>query len=353
MNHLAASFFTLCMVTTLAARTATAATPAPPQRLFYSGHSLLDEPLPRDVASIAASLGTPLLWRRQHLEGSSIRERNQQDPQAAWTDQGGPYDTLVVTEQHTLVGNLVWNDTVGQLRHLHDRFIEASPRGQTWFYASWLNVDSLDDPRRWIAYERAASPVWQCIATAINASLAAEGRRERIAFVPAGLLLASLVEGATQGGGVDGVSAGSTRATLGRLFRDDVHLTPLGSYFMSLLVYASLFDRSPAGAAIPDGIDAPAASALQRLAWDLVQQERRQRETLPLDACRSRLQGFVAPYAAYVRDAIDRPRLGAWRAWWSWAKHRLQWQWALRRSAGTHPLRFAPREEKKASLRPP
>ena len=55
--------------------------------------------------------------------------------------------------------------------------------------------------------------------------------------------------------------------------------------------------------------------------------------SLPLspDACRERTSSFVAPYAAYVRDVIDRPRLGVWRAWWLWAKHRAQWHWALRR----------------------
>jgi hypothetical protein len=290
----------------------------PPQRLFYSGHSLLDEPLPRDVAAIAANLGTPLQhWERDTPPGSSMRERV---AAGAWPREA--VDTLIVTEQHTLVGNLVWNDSVGQLRRLHERLIAANPRGRTWFYASWLNLDDKTDPRRWIAYERAASPVWQCLATRINGSLAAEGRTERIEFLPAAALLAALVERVAQGG-VAGVSVAA-------LVRDDVHLTALGSYFMSLVVVATLFERTPAGAALPEGIDANAARALQGLAWDLVQQERAQRQTLSQDTCRERTQAFVATYAAYVRDVIDRPRSGPWRAWWLWAKHRAQWHWALR-----------------------
>jgi hypothetical protein len=39
-------------------------------------------------------------------------------------------------------------------------------------------------------------------------------------------------------GGVAGVNVAA-------LFRDDVHLTALGSYFMSLVVYATLFERRP------------------------------------------------------------------------------------------------------------
>jgi hypothetical protein len=231
-------------------------------------------------------------------------------------------DTLIVTEQHTLIGNLVWNDSSGNLRRLHERLIAANPRGRTWFYAPWLNLDDQTDPRRWIAYERAASPVWQCVATRVNAALAAEGRADRVEFLPASALLAALVERVVQGG-VAGVS-------VAMLLRDDVHLTPLGSYFLSLAVVATLFERSPAGAAVPEGIDAATARVLQGLAWELVQQERARRESLSQAACRERTQAFVAPYAAYVRDVIDKPRLGTWRAWWLWAKHRAIWHWALR-----------------------
>lgn len=311
MKRFAAALPAFLMATSLAAQSA-------PQRIFFSGHSLLDEPLPSDVARIAASLGTPLQhWERDTPPGSSMRERV---AAGAWPREA--VDTLLVTEQHTLVGNLVWNDSVGQLRRLHERLIAANPRGRSWFYASWLNLDDKTDPRRWVAYERAASPLWQCLATRINTSLAAEGRADRIEYLPAAALLAALVERVAQGG-VAGVSVTA-------LLRDDVHLTPLGSYFMSLVVVATLFERSPAGSAVPDGIDANTARALQGLAWELVRQERARRDTLSPDTCRERTQAFVAPYAAYVRDVIDRPRLGAWRAWWLWAKHRAQWHWALR-----------------------
>ena len=99
---------------------------------------------------------------------------------------------------------------------------------------------------------------------------------------------------------------------------------------MSLLVFAALFERSPVGAAVPEGIDAAAAHALQEQAWTLLRQERSQREALSPDHCRERTRRFIAPYAAYVRDTLDRPRVGAWRAWWLWAKHRALWRWALR-----------------------
>ena len=53
--------------------------------------------------------------------------------------------------------SMIWHDTVRYLRHFHERFIAANPRGTTWFYESWLYVSDKDDPRRWIAFEREAS----------------------------------------------------------------------------------------------------------------------------------------------------------------------------------------------------
>jgi hypothetical protein len=285
----------------------------PPQRLIYAGHSLLDAPLPRDVAEIAASLGTPLAQWQQHTPfGSSMRDR------AASLPALEGHDALIVTEQHTLIGNLVWNDSVGELRRLHERFVASNTRGRTWFYVSWLNLDDRNDPRRWIAYERAASPVWHCVT-----ALAAQGSPAgRIEFLPAAAVLAGLVERAMEGK-VAGVGLTS-------LFADDVHLSPLGVYFMALVVYATLFERSPVGAAVPGGLDAAAARALQAEVWPLLQQARATTEAPTPVACADRIQRFVAPYAAYVRDVIDRPRVGLWRAWWLWAKHRWQWQRALR-----------------------
>jgi hypothetical protein len=201
MNMLLASALVASAITTM-----NPAVAAPPQRIFYSGHSLLDEPLPRDVAAIAASLGTPLQhWERDTPPGSS---------------------------------------------------------------ATWC---------------------------------------ERVAQ-----------------GGVAGVNVAA-------LFRDDVHLTALGSYFMSLVVYTTLFERSPTGGAVPEDVDVNSARTPQSFAWELVQQERAQRQTLRPADCREHAQAFVATHAAHLRDVIDRPRLGLWRAWWLWAKHRAQWYWALRR----------------------
>ena len=79
--------------------------------------------------------------------------------------------------------------------------------------------------------------------------------------MPSGLALVNLVERATQGY-VDGVTGSSTMETMNRLFQDDVHLTRMGTYYMSLVNYASVFRTSPIGAWAPGELSAQAAHLL-------------------------------------------------------------------------------------------
>jgi hypothetical protein len=338
----------------------------PPRRLFVSGHSLVDEPLPSNLELIASSLGHRLLWDRQYVVGSSIRARTRGESEAGWDgyrrglnrrgegmnviaelalpaeERATPYDTLLITEQHALIDAMLGSDTARLLRHFHERLVAANPAGRTWFYEPWLDVSDKSNPQRWIAYERSASPAWQCIVARINVSLAAEGRPDRIRSVPAGAALAALVERATAGAGVPGVSAPTVRATVERVFSDDVHLTELGSYYVSLVVYAHLFGRSPVGAAHPPNVDAVAAASLQRTAWEFVQAQRSASDTTPAQCLQLFQSSFVAAYWSYVRDALWRRQVSAPRAWWRWLKHRTMTHWRLRSSAPDNPFRYDP-----------
>lgn len=132
-----------------------------PRRVFISGHSLIDQPLPDDLAWISASLGRALIWSRRHAVGSTIAQRacRAEGPAADGAPAlEGDYDTLVVTEQHDLMGALLWNDTIGELARLHDCFAARHPGIRTWFYVPWISLDDKRDPRRWLAYEQAAAP---------------------------------------------------------------------------------------------------------------------------------------------------------------------------------------------------
>ena len=338
------------------------ATPAAPiERLFVSGHSLTDPPMPAYLATIAGSLGTPLQWNMQSIPGSPIRTRTEGagpehayrhgtnrdgrnlDVLAEWraprTVSGGPYDALLVAEQHGVLTALSFQNTPDALAGIHRRFTDANPLGRVWFYESWLSVDDKDHPERWIAYERAASPVWQCVALRASRTLAALGKPSTIEPVPAGAALAALVERATTQQ-VAGISATTKRETMNRLFADDVHLTPLGHYYIAAVVHAVMWQRSPAGAEVPSAVDSSAARLLQEHAWSFVSEWRATRREPSFAACRDQLRGsFIGQHWSYVRDSVWRPADGAWKAWLRWAQQMFAWHVRVRRSNEGNPFR--------------
>ncbi|WP_232379654.1 hypothetical protein [Polyangium fumosum] len=262
-------------------------------RMFLSGHSLTDNPLPDHVLTIAQSLGKDFNFNEQIGIGSPIRVRTKGGSFDApgWPGYStgknregsdmnvieellspktlGPgelYDTLVITERHDILGTIWWEDTFGFLRHFHDRLIDGNPAGRTLFYHSWLDVDK-NAPTTWINHEKNALYAWECVATKVNLSLAGHAGG-RVEVLPAGAALVDLVERSLNDE-VQGIT-GTTPQKLDRIFSDNVHMTPLGAYYLALVTYASIFRASPVGAAVPAGIDAAPVADMQRIAWDFV-----------------------------------------------------------------------------------
>lgn len=280
---------------------------------FVSGHSLTDDPLADFVVQIAGSHGLAAEYNQQIIVGSPIRVRTRGYAAAGWSGYregknraGGtgldvvaelrsprtvsrPYDALVLTERHDLMSVLEWEDTVRFARHLHDRLEEGNPSSTTYLYSAWLGLRNLDDPAAWIRYERAASPVWECVASRIQTSLDAEGRSSRVTTIPIGGALAELVERALAGR-VRSLAASSTRGTLRRIFSDDVHLTTEGAYFAAAFVFSHLFGRTPQGATAPREVNPELAGELEAIAWELAQRSLASGARPTLPACRAMMR---------------------------------------------------------------
>lgn len=315
---------------------------AAPATIFLSGHSLLDRPIPDDLAALLAAAGDPVAWDRHYLAGSSIRDRSSGtgiDREGRPVDPGrdvfagreAPYDTLIVTEQHDLVAALLWNDSVAELRRLHDRFAARNPEGVTYFYVPWMAIDDKDDPRGWIAYERAAAPYWRCIAAAAS---------DRIVPLPAASALAELIAAAIDGPGLPGLTRATARETVDLLVADDVHPTRLGSYYMALVVYAAITGRSPAGAWAPDAVPPAQARALQ----DFLARRRPESDAGPpdLDACAAALRGGgLDDLRAYMERAHWRKERGFLAARWTRLRQSASWQLLLWRRPDWNPFRPA------------
>jgi hypothetical protein len=264
-------------------------------RAFYSGHSLADG-VPRVVSAIAAARAQSLEYEFQSLPGSLIRQRTKgEDPDAAgWpgfsagTNREGSglnveaelrrrpahgpnpaaYDVLVVTERHDLPYAVYAEHTLRYLRVLQDRLIDGNAAARTLLYHTWLEID-VDAPQRFIDYERKALPLWECVASAVNRGLAADGRRDRITVLPGATALAELIERLAQGS-LPGAPGATARERVQALFADRVHLNDVGRYFIGAVHYAALFAQSPEGSPAPAGVSPEFAVELQRLAWQHV-----------------------------------------------------------------------------------
>jgi hypothetical protein len=271
---------------------------APPRatvRAFYSGHSLSDG-IPAEVQAIAQSRGQSLEYQFQSIPGSLIRQRTKgENPDApdwpgfragqnregsgldveaelrrrpAHVPNPDAYDVLVVTERHDLPYAIYDEHTIDYLRVLQDRLIEGNPQAQDYLYHSWLEID-LDAPEHFVRYERDALPLWECVASAVNRGLEADGRRDRVRVLPGATALAELVEQLARGA-LPGASGATARERIQPLFSDRVHLTPLGRYFIGAVHYAALFGQSPEGSPAPAGVSPELARELQRIAWQHV-----------------------------------------------------------------------------------
>jgi hypothetical protein len=248
-------------------------------RAFFSGHSLLDNPLPNWIEAMAQSRGDSLGWQQQIVLGSPIRIRTRgEEPSArdhsgyrlGRSRAGGPidvlreleqpvqlapgekYERLVITERPDLLGAMQWEGTLEYLRDYHERVVQQNSEASTLLYQVWPEIDRKD-PTAWIRYVEKELLVWECLAARVNEPLEAAGRRDRVRVVPAGLALGALVQRA-----IDGDLPGV----------DDLHLTPIGIYLMAAMHYGALFDRSPVGAGGAAPIPPALLPLLQGLARD-------------------------------------------------------------------------------------
>jgi hypothetical protein len=293
-------------------------------RAFFSGHSLLDNPLPNWVEAMATSRGESLGWQQQIVLGSPIRVRTRgEDPGArehsgyrlGRSRAGGPidvlreleqplqlapgekYDRLVITERPDLLGAMQWEGTLEYLRDYHERVVQQNPGASTLLYQVWPDIDRAD-PMQWVRYVEKELFAWECLAARANEPLEAAGRRDRVHVVPGGLALGALVTRALAGDlpGVEGTVA----QKLDAIFVDDLHLTPMGVYLIAAVHYGALFDHAPASAARVERVSPALVPILQRIAWETLSAYRARGSPQPTFAeCSARIARDVCP--AYHR----------------------------------------------------
>lgn len=231
-------------------------------RALYSGHSL-SEGLISVVEQIASSHGEHF-WAQEHNRpGSTAKERLHAEwPPAVRT--AAALDALLVTERHDLLYTLLFEDTLPSLLAIHARLEPASPNVQLLLYHSWLEID-FDAPEQFVDYERHALVLWECTVSAFNRERLASKRPANAQVLPAGWALAALVEHVKEGA-LPELSL-DPNAGVRMLFRDNVHPSAVGRYYLGALNYSFLFRKTPEGTPAPPGLRPKLARKLQQFAW--------------------------------------------------------------------------------------
>lgn len=307
-------------------------------RAFYSGHSLSDG-VPEVVEQIARSLGHRLSFEVQSQGYSLIRQRTKgENPSASdWPgyragnnrrgaglnvadelqrpqrlSPGDKYDVLVVTERHDLPAIARKEKSAFYLAEMAKHLIAGNPDAEVLLYHSWLHVDP-DAPWPWIDYERAISPMWECVASRANLDLPMRGDHPRVRVLSGGSALAELAA-ALWDGKVPGVIASTPGARVRLLFSDNVHMTDIGRYYVALVHYAVLFGRSPEGAFVPKIMALETGRHMQTMAWQFVSsygQRANAAARRDMSECRTLMQEEICPASVAFRQNSRLPVVAA------------------------------------------
>ncbi len=263
--------------------TAPRRTPAAPieaASVFFVGHSLVNFEMPSMTQAIAESLGARMTWDAQIRIGGALKANWDafEGSEGTWGRTAlatGRYDTLVMTEAVSLDDMIRWLEPVEYGGRWYDLAVRSHPGARVFLYTTWhewnevRRVFGCARPGDFRAYIDEDRPKWEGIADGIA--------RERpggppLHIVPGGEGLARVWDEA-RAGRIPNVP------DIRPLFEDDIHLTPLGNYFVGLVQFATIFRRSPVGATrvVRDAegatlVEVPeeTARALQRIAWDVV-----------------------------------------------------------------------------------
>lgn len=252
--------------------------------VFMVGHSLVNRDMPTMLAALAIDAGkahargeqiingAPLRWNWDHSHDGEGLDARVELPTGNW-------NVLVLTEAVPLLNHLTWSGTYEYAGNFHQLALDGNPGTRTFIYETWHCIDSgspsgcPDDDEGHIPWRERLDrdlPRWQGIADHLNA----EHNGAAVELIPAGQALALLDDRLhEQAGVVPGIGH------VFDLFRDDIHLSDSGNYFVALVMFATIYRQSPQGLThlINDEWGqaynlpmAEAAASLQTIAWDVV-----------------------------------------------------------------------------------
>jgi hypothetical protein len=244
------------------------------------GHSLFGTTGPDMLFAALRGTSDTVLVHEQITNGAPLKYNwdNSSDAQGidarAVLPEGQTTD-LILTEAIPLANHLKWSETEVYAQAFAGLALSANTDARVFVQETWHslrsgtgeaveNDDGAETPWRARLAEDLAD--WEGIVKLLREGT--PGADARVHLIPAGQALARL-DDAIAAGEVPGLGA------ISQVFVDDIHLNVRGHYFVSMVQYAVLTETNPEG--LPhivknrfgqafEGVDAPMAAAMQRVA---------------------------------------------------------------------------------------
>ena len=251
--------------------------PEAPLAVFHIGHSLVNRDMPAMLAQLAGEghrYESQLGWGAQlqshwgdiPVNGFEVENAHPRYRDAREAVASGDYDAIVLTESVEIRAAIRYHDSPRYLAAFADAAWKARAGTRIYLYETW---HELDDPEGWLnRLDADLTRHW--LDQLLRPALGRLPEGARIHLIPAGQALAALVREIEARGGV-----GAVKDRNG-LFLDQIHLNDLGNYFVALVHYAVLYQKSPVGLphAMMRGDGSPAdapepelALLMQEVAW--------------------------------------------------------------------------------------
>jgi hypothetical protein len=247
--------------------------------IFFVGHSLVSPTLPAFMNSILQSAGGSGQADYQVINGSPLGWNWQNSHTAEGLDgrtvlPSGDYSALILTEAIPLQAQITWWDSGHYAHEFYQAAMTGNPNTRVYLYETWHCILSgtagaCSDPGDSVPWRQRLDDdlsLWESIVDEVNHLRG--GAQPEMLLVPAGQAMARLYD-EISAGQVPGVSS------LADIFSDDIHLTSVGFYYVSMVQYATIYRRSPIG--LPSTLageysdlvvlDSATAAKLRELAW--------------------------------------------------------------------------------------
>ena len=235
--------------------------------VLFVGNSLFGPTAPQMLQQMLTADGIETRVEAQIINGAPLSYNWQNGAQARGVNARavlaeGDTDILIMTEAQPLPDQLKWNDTRANALAYYRAAVGANPNAMVFLQETWPQGAGTTAWRQALTDQR---PLWQGIVDYVNANAPPGAIPMRL--IPAGQAMALLA---------DDIAGGADLPPISDFFTDEIHLSDLGHYYVSLVQYATVTGKSPLG--LPHRLtnawgkpyDAPGAALaerLQALAW--------------------------------------------------------------------------------------